>query len=141
MDPETPWSEKWINEQALSGGGQGDTFLVEYASGSPQKAVLKLLKPARRKDAKARRRMYQEVAHLRTLGVAGAKVPRVLDGNTECFENIEVSLYFVMEYISGTTLDKIIESREKLSLTLGLKLCLTLCDSLGIAFKEGILHR
>jgi serine/threonine protein kinase len=59
-----PWSEKWIEIEPLGGGGQGDTILVKGVSGEPARAVLKLLKPQKVSDPKARRRMAQEVTNL-----------------------------------------------------------------------------
>ena len=75
------WSEKWIEVKPLGGGGQGDTLLVRSNSDETKEAVLKLLKPRKEKDPKARRRMYQEVANLKILRSAGGKVPEVLDGS------------------------------------------------------------
>src|SRR6266700_3637898 len=104
MTEEKPWQPVWIEPKALDRGGQGDTFLVKHATGAPSQAVLKLLIESKVNDPKARRRMYHEVANLRTLVNAGANVPKVLDGNTEHFERPYVPLFFVMEYVEGETL-------------------------------------
>src|ERR1019366_5419608 len=104
MSVNESWNKKWVEIEPLSGGGQGDTILVKSISGEPPQAVLKLLKPQKAQDAKARGRMAQEVTNLKVLRNAGGKVPQVLDGNTEQFEDLTEPLFFVMEYIVGKTL-------------------------------------
>jgi hypothetical protein len=109
-----PWKEKSVEVKLLDGGGQGYTFLVKGVSGGTKNAVLKLLKPQKAQDPKRRRHMYQEVANLKILHSAGGKVPEVLDGNTENFEDINVSMYFVMGYIEGSTLANLIKQSDGL---------------------------
>src|SRR5829696_6253077 len=96
-----PWSINWELVKAFGGGGQGDTSIVRSRADASQTGLLKCLKKGN--DPKARRRMFQEVSNLRILHGAGAKVPKVLDDNTNDFET-EVPLFFVMELISGDTL-------------------------------------
>src|SRR4051812_10301152 len=104
-----PWEQSWKQIGPLGAGGQGETSLVEPASGGRSKAVLKLL---RRNDlAKARGRMAQEVTNLKVIHNAGGKVPKVLDGNTDQFEDSSLPLYFVMEHISGRTLAKVVSEK------------------------------
>jgi serine/threonine protein kinase len=136
-----PWTEKWVKIESLGGGGQGDTILVNSLSGEFDRAVLKLLKPRKAKDAKARRRMAQEVTNLKVLRNAGGKVPQVLAGNTEEFEDPNVPLYFVMEYISGKTLAETVESAKGISLSAAVAVALDLCTTMQVAIKEGIVHR
>ena len=136
-----PWKERWGEVKPLNGGGQGDTFLVKCVSGETKNAVLKLLKPQKAQDPKARRRMYQEVANLKILHSAGGKVPEVLDGNTENFEDINVLLFFVMEYIEGNTLASLIQQSNGLSVEISVGIALELCSIVRIAIKERIVHR
>jgi tRNA A-37 threonylcarbamoyl transferase component Bud32 len=110
-----PWAEKWIEIRPISGGGQGDTLLVKSKSGEFEQAVLKLLKPHKAQDSKARGRMAQEVTNLKVLRNAGGKVPQVLDGNTEKFEDSNVPLYFVMEFINGKTLADLVNAHGGLA--------------------------
>ena len=110
MSVSGPWNNNWIEIEPLSGGGQGDTILVKSVSGEPARAVLKLLKPQKVRDVKARGRMAIEVTNLKVLRNAGGKVPQVLDGNTEKFEDPNVPLYFVMEFVQGNTLTKAVQS-------------------------------
>jgi len=135
------WAQKWTEIKPLGGGGQGDTLLVQSNSEPTKKAVLKLLKPHKAKDPKARRRMFQEVANLKILKNAGGKVPEILDGNTEMFADIEAPLFFVMEFIPGQMLADIVLASRNLSVDQSLAIALDLCATLRVAVKEGIVHR
>jgi serine/threonine protein kinase len=84
--------------------------------------------------------MHQEVVNLKVLQSAGGKVPKVLDGNTEEFENQNSPLYFVMEYIDGKTLAEVIKTGP-LPITTAIRVALDLCSTLRVAVKEGIAHR
>src|SRR5205809_7981321 len=128
-----PWADRWRMLKALDGGGQGDTFLVEPVDGSPTQAVMKLLKSSKSKDPKARARMHREVASLKTLAPAGAKVPRVQDSNTEDFEKLDVPLYFVMDFVDGKTLRELIDLEGTLAVNDGVEIALDLCTSLRLA--------
>src|SRR5579859_2023241 len=135
------WTQKWVKIEPLGGGGQGDTLLVKSLSGESVPAVLKLLKPPKVQNAKARGRMAQEVVNLKVLRNAGGKVPQVLDGNTEKFEDPSVPLYFVMEYIKGKTLAETVQASGGLPVSAAVEIALDLCSTMRIAIKEGIVHR
>ena len=141
MSAEKPWSEKWTDGEPLGGGGQGDTLLVKSKSDESKQAVLKLLKPHKAQDPKARRRMYQEVANLKILRSAGGKVPEVMDSNTESFDQLDVPMYFVMEFVAGHTLANLIEQNSALPVDISIGVAMELCSILRVAAKEGIVHR
>jgi len=141
MSANEPWIEKWGNAEPLDGGGQGDTLLVRSYSDGTKQAVLKLLKPHKAQDNKARRRMYQEVANLKILRSAGGKVPEVLDGNTESFDTLDVPMFFVMEFVAGETLASLIKKNSSLSVEISVGIAFELCSTLRVAAKEGIVHR
>ena len=105
-----------------------------------KEGVLKRLRSTKAQELKARARMHQEVSALQTLEPLGANVPKYFDGNTAAFEQIGIALYFVMERISGSTLDDV-GRRALLSLDDSVTICLDLCRSLKIAFGEGLCHR
>jgi serine/threonine protein kinase len=141
MESLTPWTQNWIEIKPLSGGGQGDTLLVKSKSGEFEQAVLKLLKPQKAKDNKARGRMAQEVTNLKVLRNAGGKVPQILDSNTEKFEDLTVPLFFVMEYIDGKTLAESIQLSGGLTLGVSIGIALDLASTMRVAIKDGIVHR
>jgi serine/threonine protein kinase len=141
MSSSGPWDERWADAKPLDGGGQGDTLLVSSKSDESKQAVLKLLKPLKAQDNKARRRMYQEVANLKILRSAGGKVPEVLDGNTESFDKLDVPLFFAMEFVGGETLASLVRKYSSLSVEISVGIALELCSTLRVAAKEGIVHR
>ena len=141
MSANEPWGEKWDKLKPLGGGGQGDTVLVQSKSNFPKQAVLKLLKPHKAQDSKARRRMYQEVANLKILRSAGGKVPEVLDDNTDSFEKLDAPMYFVMEFVQGDMLSNVIGEKHSLPVETSVAIAVDLCSTLRVAIKEGIVHR
>jgi serine/threonine-protein kinase len=50
-------------------------------------------------------------------------------------------LYFVMEYLEGAPLDKLIRSKQPLSLPQKLNIVIQLCDALDYAHQHGVIHR
>jgi serine/threonine protein kinase len=64
-----------------------------------------------------------------------------LDGNTEQSEDLNVPLYFVMEFIEGKTLADVVTNGRNLSPKVGFGIALDLCATLRIAIREGIVHR
>ncbi len=136
-----PWDQSWRIVESLGSGGQGDTFLVRPVAKGAETAVLKTLKQAKCSDLKARARMNREVASLQVLAAAGAKVPKVHDGNTERMNDLDTPLFFVMEHICGKTLDHLVDPGKGLPLELTISIALDLCATLRVAAKEGITHR
>jgi serine/threonine protein kinase len=141
MQPQALPTLNWTFEKRIGGGGQGETFLVRSVTASIHLAVLKQLRADKSSDAKARRRMFQEVANLKVLHSAGATVPAVYEHNTQEFENSQVPvLYFVMEYIEGRTLADVI-SESRMPLASGIEVVRQLLKTLHFAQKERIVHR
>jgi serine/threonine protein kinase len=136
------WEQNWKRgaNSSIGRGGQGHAFFVESLTEPIAPGVLKLLIDRKINDPKARRRMFLEVASLKTLASAGANVPRVLDDNTASFEG-DIPLYFVMEYIRGKTLAQHILDHGCMSVRDAVSVGLALCDTVEMAVKEGIHHR
>lgn len=141
MDAQKPWRTKWIEAKPLGAGGQGDTYIVKSVSNEEDQAVLKVLRPHKAQEPKARRRMFQEVNNLRVLHSAGGKVPEVLEHNTEKFEDANEQLFLVMEYVRGLTLADTFRREVSLSVEASVGIALDLCKTLSIAVREGIAHR
>ncbi len=132
------WDNRWEFIKRLRGGGQGHTILVRDTHGGPD-AVVKWLK--NQESNRARRRIAQEVRNLEILYAAGAKVPRVLDGNTEKFDDPSTELFFVMEYIEGDGLAKIINDRGGLPIESAVAVTRELCQTVRFGISERIQHR
>jgi serine/threonine protein kinase len=132
-----PWQERWKLVRMINKGGQGVAKEVESLADPSVRGVLKQLLNNKPQN---RRRMHQEVTSLQLLASAGIKVPRVLDGNTEKYEDEKVALYFVMDFIPGNTLEEV-SSRGRLSLEESVAISLELCSTIKAAHAENVLHR
>ncbi len=96
------WDATWSQGSKLGSGGQGVTYMVTSTEDPNRRGVLKHL--LNNKSAQARERMRREVVNLDILAKAGGAVPRVMDHNTDDYEDLSVQLYVVMEFIPGPTL-------------------------------------
>ena len=134
-----PWESHWLDTGKLGGGGQGVARRVTSITDPHLTGVLKYLK--NNKSSAARSRMRREVAALQSLVPLGAKVPSVLDHNTELADDLDVELYLVMEYIPGDTLKALVEARRTLTVDEALALTLDVCRTLQIGHREPLLHR
>jgi serine/threonine protein kinase len=85
--------------------------------------------------------MHREVVSLDVLSKNGLKVPHVVDGNTEEYDNPDVPLYFVMEHIPGTTLKVEISARGPLTLEKAVALVADLGATVAGAHALDVLHR
>jgi serine/threonine protein kinase len=85
--------------------------------------------------------MLRETASLKSLADTGAKVPRVLETNTDDFENLDNELYIVMEFIKGHKLSDELRAHGRFSLEKAVACTLDLCRTVEIAHNEDVLHR
>ena len=135
-----PWDTNWAVEQQNFGkGGQGITHVVRRRDDSTQKAVLKVLK--NNKNAQARGRMHREVESLRTLHLTAAKVPSVLEHNTDEFDDAGVQLYVVMEYVDGRTLAEIVAESNGVTLEKAVAITQEICKTMAVCHENDVLHR
>jgi serine/threonine protein kinase len=133
------WESDWVLKRSLDGGGQGSTFLVTSRSDEKTVGVLKELKKNDSKEARIR--MFQEVNNLRVVHTAGAKVPRYIAGNTERYEDATIPLFFVMEFVDGPTLAKLIQDSGPIPLAPAVRIVLDLSESIRIGHSKNVLHR
>ena len=135
-----PWDTNWVvEEQNFAKGGQGIAQVVQRRHDSTQKAVLKVLK--NNKNAQARGRMHREVESLRTLHSTAAKVPGVLEHNTDEFDDTGIQLYVVMEYIHGRTLAEIVAESNGLTLEKAISIAQEICKTMTVCHENDVLHR
>lgn len=136
MSEKEPWKDRWDIRERLSEGGHGYTFLVKDKRGREELFVLKKLK--NQKSMERRGRMHREVEAFRRLN--HPQIPKIRDANTDKYADISVPLYFVAEYIEGSTLDKVVE-RTLLDLNRAVKLTLKLADIVEYCHNNSIHHR
>jgi len=135
----TSWKEKWKKERQLGRGGQGSTWLVSLIDDPTVKGVLKTLH--RDNNAQSRGRMHLEATSLDVLSKQSAKVPFVLDGNTDRHSDKDVPLYFVMSYIDGNTLSDEVRERGPISLVQAVAITLDLAATVATGHRSNIVHR
>src|SRR5215831_2416905 len=115
MSQNHPWESEWtVKDPDFGGGGQSKTLLVSRIAEPHTEGVLKILK--QQTSTKARLRMHRDATNLQTLANQGVKVPHVLAGNTNEYENQDSELYFIMERVPGHTLQEEIQERRHLSI-------------------------
>ena len=119
-------------------GGQATTFLLRRIS-DKQPFVLKQLRFQDR--AKPRARMFIETNNLKALKSLGGNVPSLIFSNTDEYENKEVPLFLIMDYVEGETLDKLIERDGPLSIKNSISLINSLIPTIQIAHENHIIHR
>lgn len=134
-----PWEGSWTINKPLGNGGQGVTRLVSAVGDGSNLGVLKCLKNNRSMAARAR--MRREVASLQSLAAIGARVPQVLDHNTETYAEKNSELFLVMSFVEGSTLKEFVESFQCLPVDQAIEFTLGLCDIVKVAHTEGVLHR
>lgn len=132
-----PWESNWVLGDKIGHGGQGVTYLASRRDDPTQQGVLKKLKNQASKPQRAR--MRREVRALQELRTLNANVPSVLDHNTST-EDDTSELYVVMDFIPGETLNSLVESHT-LNIDKACAVAISLCETLAIAHKAGILHR
>ncbi|MGD1805201.1 protein kinase domain-containing protein [Dapis sp. BLCC M126] len=122
-----PWDENWESiSEKIGKGGQGETSLVKPKndSFSPGEYVLKILH--KQKDYERRARMSREVNNLKTFRNPG--IPKLIDSNYDSFEDLNIPLYMVIEFIEGSTLEKFITDRGVIDIFDAVKFTVKLLD-------------
>ncbi|MDY7007041.1 MAG: serine/threonine-protein kinase [Cyanobacteriota bacterium] len=133
-----PWDKNWETLKDIGGGGQGKTSLVKPKNDSflAGKYVLKILKE--QKDDERRARMYREVTNIRTLRHTG--IPKLIDSNYEFFEDLNIPLYMVTEFIKGSTLEEFV-AEGVMNVFDAVRFTLKLLDILEYCHQRDIVHR
>jgi serine/threonine protein kinase len=137
-----PWASKWKPIVGLTPkfGGQGKVTFVEHAD-KHVRGALKTLRdssPNSRLRKERRARMRREVVALETLkGTRG--ITRVLDHNTDRFDDLSIELYVVQELIEGRTLAQ--HADPPVGITEATRITVELCELVKECHGAGVLHR
>lgn len=143
------YGEKWIIESNGNSGGQGNTFIVKKndSTENEETYLLKLLKE--QGNSERRERFCKEVQALKILNMDDVYelnnenikyFPKIVDDNCDKYINRNIELYYVMEYIQGKELDKVISSK-KYTLDEILESFMNLLNSVYICHGKNIIHR
>lgn len=134
-----PWASRWELIAALGQGGQGQTSQVRDKE-TGECGVLKVQRHgAAEVDPERRGRFRREAVALQTL--QHTRAPRLLDHNTDQYQDLGVPLFMVQEFIPGPTLEEHVKDHGPLPVDHALALTSALLDVLGHCHGLGMGHR
>lgn len=116
------------------GSGKGSAYLAIQAA-TKRKVVVNVLRETAALGAQGRARLEREVAaliQLRHQNIAALVDSGVTPGGI---------FFYVVEHVSGRTLDDVVRSKDRLPLAQALGLCATIGESVNAAHLKGIIHR
>jgi len=131
------WKNNWEVIEALNSGGQGNAKVVIPKHINFPKRFLKIL--SKQNDIERRKRMYREVAAYSTLNHSG--IPKLIESNTEHYQDSEYKLYLVTEHIDGSDLYEFINNNEPFNVSESINLILKLIDIVIYCHSQECLHR
>ena len=121
-------------KQLLGSGGMGEVYLAEHAL-LRRPCAIKLIRPERAGDATSRLRFEREVRAMAKL--QQSNIVEVYDyGRT-----VDGRFYYVMEYLSGPTLERLIAEHGPMACGRAVALLRQLCKALYEAHAVGLIHR
>lgn len=123
----------YVIVDAIGAGGMGQVYLAEHRR-MGRRVALKTLPPAVANDPSTLQRFGREVR-----AAARLSHPNIVTA-FDAGEDKGVH-YFVMEYVPGTDLSKLVREQGPLSIDRGLDFLLQAARGLEYAHQEGIVHR
>jgi serine/threonine-protein kinase len=121
-------------KEKLGAGGMGEVYLAEHRL-LKRPCAVKLIRPERAGDPQFLRRFEREVRATALLDHPG--VVAVYDYGHAA----DGTFYYVMEYLSGLGLDRLVERHGPLPPALAAHLLRQLCAALRAAHGRGLVHR
>jgi len=140
MGKDMRWEDRWEvdqNNQDDRAGGQGTIKRVRHKNDGTIGA-LKKLHPNYEDWTERRYRLSQEVGALRVL--KGNGTPIIYESNETSWENKDIQLYVIMEWIEGATLAELINGKG-LTIDEALEIINPLLDTIEACHQLGIYHR
>lgn len=131
------WNETWILDAKLKGGGQGQGYRVHRRGDEGRFFFLKELKS--QNDHERRARFYMEAQAYDVPG--SSHIPRLVESNTQNYENRDFKLYLVTEFVCGETLADWREVQANVSFSDALYLFRSLLLIVKGLHERGRLHR
>ena len=134
---EKNWKERWETFKGIApkNGGQGTAYCVVRADKSNE--VIYFLKELKNQhNPGARQRMHREVSCYQTL--SHPHIPKLIESNTQLFEDQKYKLYLVTEFISGPSLAEIPHFPTS---TDAIECILQLCQTILYCHRNDIVHR
>ncbi|HVR21639.1 MAG TPA: serine/threonine-protein kinase [Polyangiaceae bacterium] len=127
-------SGKYAVERVLGDGGMGVVFAARHLE-LGERVALKFLLPEAAKNPEACQRFVREARA--AARIKGEHVARVLDVGTRD----DGMPFIVMEYLEGADLGRVLEIRERLTVSETIHYVLQACEAVAQAHALGIVHR
>lgn len=140
MEKDMSWVDRWkvdLDNQDNRAGGQGTIRRVRRDSDGTIGALKELHQDIETRTER-RYRLAQEVGALRVL--KGNGTPLIYESNETSWENNDIQLYVIMEWIKGKTLAEFINSKA-LTIDKALEIINPLLDTIEACHQLGIYHR
>jgi serine/threonine-protein kinase len=130
----------YLVTQKLGEGGMGAVYLAEHPS-IGKKVALKVLHPEFATNEEVAQRFFNEAKAVNAIGH-----PNIVDiidyGVIQAgASGKERMVYFIMEYLAGTTLSQVIRTDSPMPPERALMIALQAGDALAAAHRAGIVHR
>ena len=135
--PSRPWNRNWERVGADIYGGQGISFVAIAKDGSGREVFIKRLR--RDRNPQARKRFRREAVAYATLADLG--LPRLIEDNSETWDDGQTPMYLATEYIPGGTLQAFIEQGGQADVNAALTCVRKLAEVLDRCHENGVTHR
>ena len=134
----SPWLERWkISSRSPNQGGQSTSFRATSLTDATEQVFIKTLR--RPRSLEARKRFRREVSAYETLSVTG--IPKLIEHNASDWQDLNVPLYLVLEYVPGPTLGEEIEKHGPFSAETATSCITAISNVLEACHAEEVIHR
>ena len=127
---------KWKVEEEKEGGGQGQVYKVSCEKLPGEVFALKFLK--QQKCEERRKRMYREVCNISKL--SDEHIMNIVDSNVESYEDDNIKLYYVSNYIEGEKIEKFV-TENVVSFECALAFFKDFLQVISYCHENNIIHR
>jgi eukaryotic-like serine/threonine-protein kinase len=129
------YKEHWSKVDDIAGGGQGTTIKALNIQDKQTISAVKILN--KQNDLERRARMQRETVALITL--SHPNLPKVLDTNTEFWQNTDYKLFIATEFIPGSTLSNF--DFSTINLNHKIELIINISKVIHYCHQRGVIHR
>ncbi len=126
---------QYVVEREIGRGSMGAVFRAHHVAAPGQPVAIKVLLSTLTTDPSFITRFTRETEALRNM--RHPNVIRILDAGQD-----GAMLYYVMEYINGTTVGTLLKQRTKITVPQAIEVCVQVADALDYVHETGkLIHR